>query len=887
MFEEETKEFSFNKNKSKENISTNIDNLLLSPVEQKNKYIEEKNMEINCYNKTSDCSQKTKINEEKFEKEKINQYNNENFNNDISSVPFKDNNSNLLLNKEQLYDTFLLFQKFLMATQNSNGGKIDENLINNKLNINNYFVSKVNDLKVESNIKNNNKNIPKEISNNQLMLPVNENITSNFQLYNKNSINKIKSQRNKNTPLIKNNQSKTKKNNTMSSNIESYRTNPLKKNSKMISSASTNKNKSKDKIRDFKDINCSKINSKKRNKINDSFTQKNRNSSNDYSFDLYNNTDSYSNSNGDSLRIMTSDIISKNKKINQKIDSNLKNHNKTSKSNDINKILFNLNSDTIRTDRETDKNDKNNLMKSYNNKGDELLKNIKKITVTKNNNLNSNKEQIIEEKIKELNAETIKFREEKNKVIKIKKEYEKLHEELMEDIKNFNKRKEEFEKYKIEEINKIKEGKKNIDLQNKIITKVKIENQSLNITNKNDKETINHLREYINQLKSIIKKKDEEIKLLSKNNNNINNYIINSYKTIGICKDGKISKYNKISNKNKTFRNSILSKNEEDYDTNFINSNSKNNIYYENLNDTINNINNYMNKSSSSIYINDCSKIKKKRCNSRNSEEKDKINSFSGNVFRSQIKLNTSITKRNQKKIINKELKSKEYHHKKLSCGNINITKNTLKNKDNKLKTNIEKNNSLKNSKNQEFSKTSTNFLKQNNNDINNYYKLLKEDSKQKLGEINIDKTDLNNDFQNELDKPLIKGEYDFHIPEKYSKYDYKLIKKEEIDDKEIYFYSNNKKVILFPSGLKKEIFNDGFLLVYFNNGDIKQNFPDGKNIYYFKDANTVQITYPNGIQIFKFYNGQVEKHFPNGFKKIFSPNGKIDYIFSDKKEIN
>ena len=81
MFEEETKEFSFNKNKSKENISTNIDNLLLSPVEQKNKYIEEKNVEINGYNKTSDCSQKTKINEEKFEKEKINQYNNENFNN--------------------------------------------------------------------------------------------------------------------------------------------------------------------------------------------------------------------------------------------------------------------------------------------------------------------------------------------------------------------------------------------------------------------------------------------------------------------------------------------------------------------------------------------------------------------------------------------------------------------------------------------------------------------------------------------------------------------------------------------------------------------------------------------------------------------------------------
>ena len=386
--------------------------------------------------------------------------------------------------------------------------------------------------------------------------------------------------------------------------------------------------------------------------------------------------------------------------------------------------------------------------------------------------------------------------------------------------------------------------------------------------------------------------------MLSKNNNNINNYIINSYKAIGICKDGKFSKYNKIENKNKTFRNTIL-KNEDGYDTNFFSCKSKNNIYCnENLNDTSCNINNKMNKSNSSIYINDYSKLKKKGRNNRNTEENEKINSFSSNNYRSQMKLNTStsINNKNQKIMLNKEIKAKQSHHKKLSSGSINMKKNLIKNKENKLKTGIENYNVTNRSKRQEFSKTSTNFIKQKikekkeenrNVDVNNYYKLLNEDKNLKLGNINDVNSDLKNDFQNELDKPLNKEEYNFHIPEKYINCDYKLIKKEKIDDKEIYFYSNDKKVILFPSGLKKEIFNDGFQLIYFNNGDIKQNYSDGKSIYLFRDANTVQITYPNGIQIFNFYNGQIEKHFPNGFKKIFSPNGKIDYIFSDKKPIN
>ena len=62
---------------------------------------------------------------------------------------------------------------------------------------------------------------------------------------------------------------------------------------------------------------------------------------------------------------------------------------------------------------------------------------LHEIKVNKNKSLNS-KEQIINEKIKELNEEIKKFKEETNKVTLLKEEYEKLQEKLDKDIKEFN-----------------------------------------------------------------------------------------------------------------------------------------------------------------------------------------------------------------------------------------------------------------------------------------------------------------------------------------------------------------------------------------------------------------------------------------------------------------
>ena len=1010
MNDEKIKEIHSIKNEINKINNIINNNIIFSPLNQKIKYKEDKNLETNSYNGTSECSQKTNI-------EKEIQMNS----NSIPSIPSIDNSSNILLNKEQLYETFILFQKFLSASQSLNKEDNKENY--NNLNkplisaINNFkdiisnkediisnkedIISnknKINDININNklNLKEDNveifDNISKEIK--QFTLTSDKSIAENLCQNNQNTFcnskNNIKNEgireknySSNNIPYINrtnlndsqnNNEINLKNNNKIISENETIKNLPKKSKKKKISNlfitSSKIRNESQESIKEFKDINCSKIKPKNK-KQKDSSNNNKKNISNDYSFDFSNNNnmDSYSASMEDSIKIMTNDLCkNKNSKKNNKnnrldsikISSN-QNHNKTSKSNEINKIIHNLNNDAIQSAREITRiKNKDSFIKSYKNKGEELIKNIKKIKVVKskrennNNNTknnknkdiscknievnlntnknfktNNNKEQIIEEKIKELNVETIKFREERDKVNKLKIEYEKLHEKLLKDIDNFNEKKEKFEKYRMDEINKIKEDKKNLDIQAKLITNIKMENQSLNNSIKSDKEIIDNLRNYINQLKSIIKKKDEEIKKLSQKNNNINNnYMINSYKTIGVSRDENNIKYKNINNKTKTFRNSIIRNNnsverfERGYATNLSCSKIRNKNSY-NGNEPKNN-KNIINKSNSVVNIKNVLKMeaRKGRNQTQTNEENnvERLNSFSGNFPYSQIKINYSNINTNNNntssKLQNLKIKLellpkqtydskvkyvKKNYNRKISKtnlntnNNINNNNNVLKNNENKKSTkNIINNNRYNNSIkiSQELSKTSSNFMKpkklnykEDRNNKNNINKI--DGQKQNKRSLSNDKLKLklNKDLQKELNDPINKKEYDFNIPEKYSKINYKLIKKTKVEEKEIYLYSNNKKEIIFPNGLKKEIYSDGFQMVYFNNGDMKQIYPDGKNAYFFKDANTVQTTYPNGLEVFKFKNGQIEKHFPNGIKKIFFPNGAVDYLYDEKKE--
>ena len=81
------------------------------------------------------------------------------------------------------------------------------------------------------------------------------------------------------------------------------------------------------------------------------------------------------------------------------------------------------------------------------------------------------------------------------------------------------------------------------------------------------------------------------------------------------------------------------------------------------------------------------------------------------------------------------------------------------------------------------------------------------------------------------------------------------------------------------------QFFEDGFQIVNFANGDKKLNYPDGKMVYYFNEAKTVQTTFSNGMQIFKFNNGQIEKHFPDKTKQICFPDGTQKFIQSNGNE--
>lgn len=130
------------------------------------------------------------------------------------------------------------------------------------------------------------------------------------------------------------------------------------------------------------------------------------------------------------------------------------------------------------------------------------------------------------------------------------------------------------------------------------------------------------------------------------------------------------------------------------------------------------------------------------------------------------------------------------------------------------------------------------------------------------------------------------KEDYDLIFPEEHSKKKYELIKEEKMTDgKHIKWFTNNKKEIIFPSGVRKAIYSDGFQIVMFANGDIKQIYKNGKTVYYFKEAKTIQTSFDNGLQVFKFQNGQIEKHFSDGKKEIFFVDGSYRIIRNDGSE--
>ena len=95
-----------------------------------------------------------------------------------------------------------------------------------------------------------------------------------------------------------------------------------------------------------------------------------------------------------------------------------------------------------------------------------------------------------------------------------------------------------------------------------------------------------------------------------------------------------------------------------------------------------------------------------------------------------------------------------------------------------------------------------------------------------------------------------IEENYDLIFPDKYHKEKYKLINIAKTEDgKKINFYDKNKKEIIFQSGVRKEIYYDGYQIIFFTNGDIKQIFPDKKKqVYFFNESKIIQTTIPDNL---------------------------------------
>ena len=113
-----------------------------------------------------------------------------------------------------------------------------------------------------------------------------------------------------------------------------------------------------------------------------------------------------------------------------------------------------------------------------------------------------------------------------------------------------------------------------------------------------------------------------------------------------------------------------------------------------------------------------------------------------------------------------------------------------------------------------------------------------------------------------------------------------RLIKQDTTNDGKIIKEYQNRKEIIFPNiGLRKEIYDDGYQISYFKNKDIKQLYPDGKEVYLYAENHTVATKFPNGLKVCKFANGQIEKSFPDGTKNVNYADGTVRNVYNDGVE--
>ena len=100
-------------------------------------------------------------------------------------------------------------------------------------------------------------------------------------------------------------------------------------------------------------------------------------------------------------------------------------------------------------------------------------------------------------------------------------------------------------------------------------------------------------------------------------------------------------------------------------------------------------------------------------------------------------------------------------------------------------------------------------------------------------------------------------------------------------DGKRLLRFADGSSGTLFTNGSLK-IIRGNYLYLYYDNGDISIQFPDGTVGYFYNDKGTVELNLNDKSVIYKFPNGQIEQHFPNGEKEIEYANGFLKHIEKD-----
>jgi centromere protein J len=423
--------------------------------------------------------------------------------------------------------------------------------------------------------------------------------------------------------------------------------------------------------------------------------------------------------------------------------------------------------------------------------------------------------EILNEKLNELNKEIDKFKKENEKVGKLKSEYDRLTKKINREIEDFNKRKEietnEFEQYKAEEIKKIEKERK---------AHIKNSKQLQNMPNRKEREEIESLKEQVVKLQEEMKSKDQRNKLAL----------------------DRVRKQLEESTK----RNEELQK---------------------------------------ELRMMEELRVK----NMSTTRDKSKPKTQNVNPIKPAATSNMMPINKNPPKKSKTDLNLSDDDYKPIL--NTGSAKNIIL-IDSRSKDISEYNNEDNSSDEEIVLKKNTNINKTSFQsqpvEVKKDVKMTKppipenKSNKPQIQPIEVKK-------KPEQNKKEEEEVYEMVFPEKYhgkAAKNSRLITQEILEDgKIIKLFENMKREITFPSNAVKEIFEDGYQITYLTNNDIKQVYPDKREIYLFHKENTLQFKFPDGVQVYKFATNQLEKHFPDGTKQVIYPDGILRYVYSDGQE--